>query len=132
MSDTNTGPFTDAERVQIRKYCWYPAYGPGADGFQNWRFFQEYGTLEFRLTNMTADEMTEVRSKLTDLTALEAAIPAAAANLDTDKAAVWTHNKTEVQERIRLFAHWRKELCCFLGLPPGPGLMGASGRQCVV
>jgi hypothetical protein len=119
MSDTNTGPFTDAERTDIRRFCWYPAYGPSPDSFQNWRFFQWYGTLEYRLTNMSVTELAVVRTNY--LT-----------NLYTDKAAVWTHNKTEVPERIRLFAFWRKELCRFLGVPPGPGLQSASGRTCVV
>jgi len=132
MSDTNTGPFTDAERTDIRRFCGYEAYGTPASGFQSWRFFVEYGTLEYRMTNMSTAEIAQVRSKLSDLYVLEAAIPAAAANLDTDKAAVWTHNKTEVAERKQLFNYWRRQLCEFIGIPPA-GFLGRGGSNgCIV
>jgi hypothetical protein len=126
--------FTEAERVQIRRYAGYEAYGPGASGFQGWRFFQAYGKLEYRLTNITDEEQTQVRSFLTTLAQLEAAIPATGDNLDTDVAAVWTHNKNELRDRMRLYNTWRGELCSFLGMPPGQGITseGASGIRLVV
>lgn len=34
-----TGPFTDAEKADVRRFCGYPTYGSGARGFQSWRFF---------------------------------------------------------------------------------------------
>ena len=52
---------------------------------------------------------------------------AAGANLDTDVAAVWTHNKREVADREALFTNLRKKLCEFLGVPPGPAFNSASG-----
>ncbi|MCQ8279871.1 hypothetical protein NFI95_15610 [Acetobacteraceae bacterium KSS8] len=121
-----TTPLADAERVDVRRFCGYPAYGPGASGFQSWRFFQAYGMLEFRLTNMAPSELQVVRQYLANLYMLEAAVPAAGANLDTDQAAVWRHNKNEVADRAALFDQWGRRLCGFLGIPPGQSL-GAPG-----
>ena len=118
----STAPFTDAERTDIRRFCGYPAYGPGTSSFQSWRFFQAYGMLEFRLTNMAPAEFQVVRQYLANLYPLETGILGAAANLDTDKAAVWVHNKSEVADRSALFDGWRRRLCEFLGVPTGPGM----------
>lgn len=124
--------FTDAEKTDIRRFCGYPAYGAGPSGFQSWRFFQAYGTLEYRLNNLSAAEEAVVRATyLATLSSLESAIPAAAANLDTDEAAVWTHNKDEIADREALFDQWRRRLCGFLGLPAGPAL-GDGGIRIVV
>ena len=116
-------PFSDAEKTDIRRFCGYPAYGAGAAGFQSWRFFQAYGTLEYRLNNLAPAEYAVIRSiYLAQLYPLESAIPAAGGNLDTASAAVWTHNSEEVHQREELFDDWRRRLCGFLGLPPGPAL----------
>jgi hypothetical protein len=121
--------FTDAEKTDIRRYCGYPAYGAGASGFQSWRFFQAYGTLEYRLNNLSSGEEAVIRGTyLVPLAQLETAIPGAGANLDTDAAAVWTHNKNEVGDRSALFDDWRRRLCGFLGLPAGPALAQAGVR----
>ncbi len=118
-----TGPFTDAEKTDIRRFCGYPAYGAGAAGFQSWRFFQAYGTLEYRMNNLAPAEYAVVRSVyLVQLYPLESAIPAASGNLDTESAAVWIHNQEEVHQREELFDDWRRRLCGFLGIPPGPAL----------
>lgn len=114
--------FTDAERTDIRRWCGYAAFGPGASGFQNWRFFQAYGLLEYRMSNVTTAEEAAVRAMTTRIGALETAWMDAGANLDTDRAAVWTRNRDEVRDRKRLYDAVRRELCAFWGLPPGPGL----------
>ncbi len=129
-SGTQTGPgatsetpgsFVEADKVDVRRFCWYPAYGAGASGFQGWRFFQAYGLLEYRLNNMSPEEVAVVQATyLANLRALEVAVVAAAANLTTDVAGPWTHNKTEVAERSALFDAWRVRLCGFVGIPPGP------------
>lgn len=126
--------FTDAQLVDIRRFCGYPAFGgPGSTGFQNWRFFEKYGLLEFRLANLSTNEQSVVvTTYLANLYTLETAIPAASANLDTDQAAVWTHNKNEVRDRVALLRHWRCELCRFLGVPEGPGLAGGNAMRMVV
>jgi hypothetical protein len=96
-----------------------------------WRFYQAYGAMEYRLNNLSSEEEAVVRSYLTSLAMLESAIPASAANLDTDQAAVWTRNRDESRDRQRLFDDWRRRLCGFLGLPPGPAL-GAGGIALVI
>lgn len=114
--------FTEAERTDIRRFCGYPAYGAGNQGFQGWRFFQIYGLLEFRLGHLSGSEEATARRFLGTLINLEQAIPASGANLDTDQAAVWTRNRDEVSDRVRLFDSWCRRLCGFLGIPPGPAL----------
>lgn len=123
--------FSEQERTDIRRYCGFPAYGAGIAGFQNWRFYQVYGLLEFRLNYLSGSEEAVVRQYLGTLRQLEEAIPLAAGNLDTEAASVWTHNANEVRDRSRLFDDWRRRLCGFLGLPPGPAL-GDGGVMLVV
>ena len=122
MSDTSTGPLVDAELTDARRFCGYPAYGAGASGFQSWRFFTVYGTLEYRLANLSVSELTVIRSYLLQLNALETALLGAGANLDTDQAAVWRRNRSELGDRDALFTSWRIRLCGFLGVPPGPSI----------
>jgi hypothetical protein len=127
MSGTTTATsFTDAQKTDVRRYCGYPAYGAGASGFQGWRFFQAYGLMEFRLNNLSDAEIAVVVNYLTTLATLETAITDASSRLDTETAAVWTRNPYEVRERAALFDDWRRRLCGFLGLPPGPGLGDGS------
>lgn len=122
--------FSDAERTDIRRYCGYPAYGAGASGFQGWRFFQAYGLLEYRLSNLAPAEEAVARGYLAQLAPLELEIPATGSRLDTAEAAVWTRNPQELRDRTRLFDDWRRRLCGFLGVPPGPGL--GDGQIAVV
>jgi hypothetical protein len=117
-------PLSDAEKVDIRRFCGYPAYGAAPSGMEAWRFFQVYGMLEFRLTNLSTSEIAVARRYLGSLLALELAVPESAANLDTEEASMWTRNKSEVSDRIRLLDEWRRRLCGFLGVPPGPALAG--------
>lgn len=125
-----TTPFTDAERADVRRFCGYPAYGSGADGFQSWRFFQAYGTLEYRLTNLAPAELQVVRQYLATLYGLETAIPGAGASMDTDQAAVWKRNRSESADRAALFDSWCMRLVRFLGIPPGPAYQ--SGGAIVI
>ena len=124
--------FTTAEKVDIRRHCGYPVYGGTPSAFQSYRFFQAYGTLEYRLQNLLAEEETIVRTVfLGSLNTLEAAIPAVSSNLDTDSAAVWKHNKNELRDRDALYSNQRTKLCGFLGVPPGPDLANNSSRLVV-
>jgi hypothetical protein len=120
---TNVTSFSDAEKTDIRRFCGYPAYGAGASGFQGWRFFQAYGLLEYRMNNLSVVEQSVCRAYLGTLRGLEVAVPQAGQNLDTDQAAVWTRNQGEVRDRFALLDEWRRRLCSFLGLPPGPSLV---------
>ena len=94
---------SDAEKVDIRRFCGYPAYGAAPAGMQSWRFFQSYGLLEFHINNLSISEIAITRRYLGSLTSLELAIPATSENLDTDQASMWTRNKDELRDRMRLF-----------------------------
>ena len=131
MSASVPTSFTDAQKADIRRFCGYPAYGAGAAGFNSWRFFQSYGALEYRMNNLAPAEMAVVLQYLSTLARIEAAIPGTSDNLDTESAAAWTHNADELQDRTNLFDGWRRRLCGFLGVPPGPAL-GQAGIQLVV
>jgi len=113
---------TDAQKVDVRRFCGYPAYGASPNGNIGWRFFEAYGTLEYRMLNLSDDEVLVVQSYLITLLSLETAAPAASANLDTDSAGGWRHNADEVRDRLSLLDNWRSRLCSFLGIPKGPGL----------
>jgi hypothetical protein len=123
----STSPFTDAEKTDLRRFMGYSAYGPGATGFQGWRFFQAYGLMEYRMNNAAPAEIQVVRQYLSQLYDLESAIPATGGDLDTLEAAVWKWNPNEVRDRMRLFDNWRRRLCRFWGVPPGPDLQGGDG-----
>ena len=118
--------FTDAEKTDVRRFCGYGAFGGGqplpASGY---RFSTHYGVLEYKLNTLAAAEETVTRNYLTSLAQLESDIIGAngiRTNLDTDEAAIWKHNKREYQDRKAVFNGTRRELCAFLGVPPGPGL----------
>lgn len=115
---------SDAERTDVRRFCGYPPAGTGQVPTLGSAEVHARGPLEFRLSNLSIPETAIVRRYLTTLNILELAVPRSADNLDTDQAAVWTHNKTEVQDRLRLLDEWRRRLCGFLDIPAGPGLRG--------
>lgn len=108
---------TDAEKTDIRRYLGYPLFGGQPVQAFAHRYYQHYGTLEFRMNNMQATEETVVRNYLTQLAALDTAILSSSDNLDTDEAAVWKRNKQEVKDRVALFDHWRNRLAVFFGVP---------------
>ncbi len=98
---------------------------------QSWRYFQAYGQLEFRLNNISVSEVVVVRRYLGTLTTLEAAVPMASDNMDTDQASLWSRNKDELTDRLRLLDEWRRRLCGFLGITPGHGLPGGTATLIV-
>lgn len=122
---------TDQEKIETRRHCGYPAYGGTASGFGGWRFYQAYGLLEYRINNLADGEVNVLRRYLAALRDLEAAIPRAGDNLDTNQAAVWTRNHNEIRDRERLYDGWRTRLCAFLGLPPGPGIRSSTANLIV-
>ncbi len=124
--------FADTDMIDIRRFCGYPAIGTGIIVFPYPWWFKYYTAMEVRMQNLTANEATVVQNYLGQLRGLETAIPAAAGNLDTAAAAVWTWNRNEVRDRERLFDGWRRRLCGFLGIPTGPDLAGGGGLTVVV
>lgn len=121
--------FSDAQKVQVRKYCYFPAYGATPSPYFSSIFYlQAYTTLEWRMNNMTSDEVAEVTSQLANLSTLEAALYSMSASLDTAQAAVWTRNPQELQERQTLYTWQRLKLCEFFGIQPGPMYQQEPGR----
>ena len=122
--------FTDQQLVDIRRFCGFPTRSNGAVLFPAPWVNIQYLALEYRLANISSDEAgVVITTYLANLYTLESAIPGAGANLSTDQAAVWTHNKNEVRDRMALFNMWRRYLCEYLGIEPGPGLIGHSGNS---
>ena len=109
---------TEAERTDARRHMGYPAEGtirPSGGG-----------VLEQRLLDLTAAEADVLRVYLSTLATLERAVTDAGVGLDTASAAGWVRNPAELSERLRLFDAWRRRLCAFLGVPPGPALRGGG------
>lgn len=113
-------PFTAVELTDIRRFAGYTAYA--AYGYI---LSPDMATLDVQLAGMSNEEQDVVRTTfLPALKTLETAVLAASANLDTNVAAVWTHNKNEVSDRVNLFNYMRRRLVTFIGCKPGPDLRG--------
>jgi hypothetical protein len=125
---------TAAQMTDVRRFAGYALAGTtqtitDEQDVVYLRFGMITMSLQRRLTTLSASEEAQTVTYLTTLTTLEAAIITAAGNLDTDQAAVWHRNRGEVTDRTSLFDGWRRRMCDFLGLPPGPGL--SSGNRLV-
>lgn len=123
---------TTAQRVDVRRFMGYSVSGDSTSFPYRELVYSNVSymglSIDYRLDHLTAEEdAVVVNVYLTNLTALEAAIVSASDNLDTDQAAVWTHNKREVADRTGLFNQKRRDLCAFLGFKPGPTLGAANG-----
>lgn len=125
--------FTDAQKIQIRKYCGYPLLGGVPNPNFGFRFFQAYGDLEFRLINMApAEELEVITNYLVKLPQLENDVFNVRLNSDTAQAAVWYRNPKELNERENNYDKWRKWLCDFVGCQYGPYLVNENQFRIVV
>lgn len=113
---------TEVDKTEIRRFCGYAALGDLASGESSWRFFQNAGTLEWRLNTLAGSERKRLRYFLATLLQMERAVQSVSENLDTQAVSVWTRNARELSERVRLFDWWRRRVCGFLGVVPGPDL----------
>ncbi len=114
--------FTNAQKVNIRRHCGYPAYS----GF-GWVFEQDYATLELRMNTMDTDETSQALTLLTSCDNAETAWLAVTTDLDTAEAAVWKRNPLQRQELKQQLRDCRKALCDFIGVKLGRALRsGAS------
>lgn len=126
---------TAAQKSDVRRHMGYPALADtvaddARDFAYGWVSPGVLQTLEHRLNNLRPEEETTlINVYLANLSALEAAIPAASALLQVGVAAVFTRNPRELSERNGLFDGWRRRMCDFLGFAPGPGLR--SGNRIV-
>ncbi len=132
---------TDAQKVDVRRWAGYQLQGDGESQPFTAPVFTSTTvggsgvmpgmTLNYRLDHMSVSEETVlIDTFLTPLAGLETAILGAADNLDTDAAAVWKRNTREVADRGRLFNQWRRRMCGFIGIAPGPEL-GEGGMTLV-
>ena len=124
--------FTAAQLVDIRRFCGYPAYGDGNVVQPAPWMMKFYLVLEYKLNHMAAAEGGVVVNYLSSLNTLESAIPAASATLNVDSAGPFKRNAYELRDRDRVFDSWRRRLCGFLGVPPGPEFGGSSGGMRLV
>jgi hypothetical protein len=125
---------TAQQMADVRRFAGYPMLADtqaddSRDFAYGWVSPGVWQTLEHRLTNMRPEEESIlITTYLTPLYTLETAVTGAGDNLDTDAAAVWTHNKNEVRDRTKLFDQWRRRMCFFIGVAPGPSLGNGGGR----
>lgn len=119
---------TSAQLADCRRFAGYPMLGDTvADDSRDFAYgFVSPGvwqTLNHRLNNMRPEEqIILVNTYLENLYVLEDAITASGADLDTNVAAVWQRNPNEVADRMDLFDQWRRRMCYFIGVAPGPTL----------
>ena len=95
---------TEAQITDVRRYAGFQASGTPAFTANNDIAYLVFGTRQMslveRLSTLSASEETVlVNTYLANLATLENAIVAASANLDTDEAAVWKHNRNEIADR---------------------------------
>lgn len=128
---------TAQQTADVRRFAGYPSLGTDTpadasrDFAYGWVSPGVWQTLFTRLENMPPEtENTLVTVYLVRLYRLEQAILGASDNLDTEVAAVWTRNKNEVSDRMRLFDNWRRRMCQLIGIAPGPYL-GEGGLRVV-
>ena len=122
---------TPSELTDARRFCGYPVAGAG-NATLGPHYATRFSALDHRLADLSRSEEDVLRAHLATCRTLEAAIPNAAEALDTESAAAWTRNPTEIRDRTRLFDDWRRRLCAFLGLPPGPALAVATNTPSLV
>ncbi len=135
MSDTILGPngvllqvVPDDTKVDIRRMCGYGSYGFGATGFfeMGW-FLPNYQVLELRMNSLTASEFSRVSNLyLANLLQIEQDIFNTRLTVNIDTAAIYKRNLNEGRERHAEFDWWRRQLCKFFGIMPGPELSGAG------
>jgi hypothetical protein len=121
---------TDAQKVDVRRWAGYATQNAGENDlvFTAPSANSLYSvSLTTKLDGLTANEEEALTTRyLTPLASLEAALLASADNMDTQAAGPWIANPREVQERTAMYNRWRRDLCGFLGIPPGPAL-GSGG-----
>lgn len=104
---------TEAEKTDARRFCGYPTLGAQA----------MVTGIDHRLALLTPAEITVLRNYLATLRTLEQAIPSTGEGLDTAQVSVWQRNPNELRDRTKLFDSWRRRLCEFLGITPGPHMV---------
>lgn len=123
---------TEQEQTDARRFLGYPVLSASEGAVLTWALVQASSAVDYRLSNLSDTEVAVLRQYLQALRGLECAIPEMSAGMDTQSAAGWVRNPTEFLERTGLFDDWRRRLCAFLGLPPGPALSKSATVTLVV
>jgi hypothetical protein len=110
---------TDAQKDDIRRHCGFPVFGNGISASPpsfGYRYYDWYLIIEYRMNNLsTNQELLLTTVYIPNCTAALNAIQTASTNLDTDRAAVWYHNKYEVRDRFNLYKLQCQLLIQFMG-----------------
>lgn len=110
---------TEQQKVDVRRHAGYSLYGStsASPPSISYRYNPHYLNLEYMMNNMApAEEETLITVYVSKCNSLECAITKSSDNLDTSSAAVWVHNKNEVEDRWKLYKLWCNRLIEFMGL----------------
>ncbi len=110
VASAGTAALTNAEIVDLRRFCGYPPFVRPGTSDALWDL----------LPLLTPDLVAYVRGCLADLRLLEADLPAMRAKLGIATAAVFERNPAEQRERNKLYLDQRRALCLALGISTGP------------
>ncbi len=127
--------FSDQQLADVRRFCGYPALGDANVVFPFPWMMRQYLALEYRLQHLSqTDGSVLVSQYLGPLAAIELSLGTVWQSLDTTRAAIWTHNANEQRDKVAAFDYWRRRLCAFLQVPPGPELSagGSASLRLVV
>lgn len=120
MSNPQPAVLTDAQKDDVRRHCGFPVFGLGVGTTPpsfGYRYDEWYLILEYRMNSLSQNQATLlINTYIANCNQLEQAILSASNNLDTDRAAVWYHNKKEVEDRFKLYKLWCDRTIEFMGL----------------
>ena len=117
MSNPQPAVLTDSQKDDVRRHCGFPVFGLGVGTTPptfGYRYNTWYLILEYRMNNLGQNQA----NLLVDTSS----------NLDTDRAAVWYHNKNEVSDRFKLYKLWCDRTIEFLGLQTPSKLLSLGTR----
>ncbi len=123
---------SDQQKADVRRFAGYPMLADtvaddSRDFAYGWVSPGVWNTLEHRLNNIKPEEQTRLETVyLTNLLLLEQDVVDSRDNVDTKQAAVWHRNEREIAEKRDLFDDWRRRMCWFIGIAPGPSLGDGS------
>ena len=87
---------TAQQKIDVRRHAGFSVYGSTSASPPSifYSYNPHYLNLEYMMINLApAEEATLISVYIQNCNNLETAIPTASSNLDTDRAAVWYHNK---------------------------------------
>ena len=132
MMSTSPAVLTDAQKDDVRRHCGFPVFGLGVGTTPptfGYRYYAWYLILEYRMNNLSQNQANLLTNTyIANCNQLEQAILTASGNLDTDRAAVWYHNKNEVPDRFKLYKLWCDRTIEFMGLESPSKLLGLGLR----